>query len=165
MCRHREDSQSYSDLVVKIRFLPLKENGVGRSLDLPTHCMRHQDFRSLVLEDELARELNSASGTVKALSYAEVAVGEVGVWAAQAGMIEGVEHFDTGLKVESVIVAESSVLRNLQVQILEAGIVYADRTWRAPNLKGEWLREDGWVEQQDRRIAFCRLARKFCCCS
>ena len=68
------------------------------------------------LEDELARELNPAGRAIEALSLAEVAVCEGSVWAAQTGMVEGVEHLDTGLEIEFVLVAESSVLGDLQVQ-------------------------------------------------
>jgi hypothetical protein len=100
------------------------------------------------LEDELARELNPAGRARQALSLAEVAVCEVSVWATQTGMVEGVEHLGPELEIVFVIVAESSVLGELQVQILEAGIVYADRTRGVANLKGERLRENGWVEQE-----------------
>src|SRR5580658_8027150 len=55
------------------------------------------------LEYELARELNPAGRAIEALSFAEVAVGEVSVWAAQTGMVERVEHLGPELEIKSVV--------------------------------------------------------------
>lgn len=106
------------------------------------------------LEDKFDGKLDPAGCAIQALRFAEVAVSEVGVRAAQTGMVEGVEHLGTELDVVSVVVTESSVLGDLQIQILKAGIVHADRTRRGANLEGEWLGENSGVEQQHWRIAF-----------
>ena len=71
-------------------------------------------------------------------------------------MVEGVEHLHAGLEIVFIVAPETSVLGDLQIQILVAGLVDADCAWRIADLKWERHGVDGWVEPE-----FSGLARQF----